>query len=255
MGLLDFYSDLMHQVGETMQRVDPFGPMGAAGEAVTSLLAVGDIVGDHGADAMWNLAGDVGDVASVAQSMLPLARQTLIIEGGLKMICVMEEQVGGANVPTEGDSFSASAHRFNQIGDSIASAMPDDRWRGTAADAYTSANEQQHARARKLVDADLKVRMALSAEAGEVRTTRRMFNKAATVMGNAIVPALAARAMGKHGKAISHGIETGAVASAMPVCIWHMTQLADHSSRAAETLKDAVAFYEQVAAEGYSTRM
>ncbi|WP_275571890.1 hypothetical protein [Mycolicibacterium vanbaalenii] len=95
MGLFDFYSDLMQHVGESMQRVDPFGPMGAAGEAVTSLFAVGNIVGDHGTDAMWNLAGDAGDVASVAQSMLPFAKQTLIIEGGLKMISVMEEQSDG----------------------------------------------------------------------------------------------------------------------------------------------------------------
>lgn len=254
-GLFDFYSDLMQHVGESMQRVDPFGPMGAAGEAVTSLFAVGNIVGDHGTDAMWNLAGDAGDVASVAQSMLPFAKQTLIIEGGLKMISVMEEQSGGANVPSEGESYSDSAHRFNQVGDMLASAMPDDRWRGTAADAYTLANELQYARAGKLADADLKVRMALSAEAGEVRTARRMFNQAATVLGNAIVPALAARALGKHGKAISYGIETGAVASSMPICIWHMTQLAGHSARAAETLKDAVALYEQVANEGYSVRM
>lgn len=105
------------------------------------------------------------------------------------------------------------------------------------------------------MDADLKVRMALSAEAGEVRTARRMFNKAATVLGNAIVPALAARALGKHGKAISYGIEAGAVTSAMPICNWHMTQLSSHSARAASTLKDAVALYEQVANEAYSVRM
>lgn len=117
MGLFDIYSDLMQQVGETMQRADPFGPVGAAGEAVTGLLAVADIVGDHGTDAMWNLAADAGEVASVAQSMLPFAKQTLIIEGGLKIISVMELQSGGTKIPTEGDSYSDSAHRFNQIGD------------------------------------------------------------------------------------------------------------------------------------------
>ncbi|WNG88200.1 EspA/EspE family type VII secretion system effector [Mycobacterium sp. ITM-2016-00317] len=255
MSLFDFYSDLMQRVGESMQRADPVGPIGTAGEAITSLFAVGDIAADLGPDAVWNLAGDFGDVASVAQGLLPLATRTLIIEGGLKMVTVMEDQCGGANIPTEGDTYSESAQRFNQVGETLDSAMPDHRWRGEASQAYQEANEQQLARVRKIVDADLKVRMALSAEAGEVRAARRAFNEAATVMGNAIVPALAARALGKHGKAVAHAIETAAVAAAMPICIWHMTQLTAHSTRAAATLMDAVALYDQVARDGYPIRM
>lgn len=255
MGLFDFYSDLMQRVGESMQRADPVGPIGTAGEAITSLFAVGDIAGDRGPDAVWNLAKDLGDVASVAQGLLPLASQTLIIESGLKMVTVMEDRCGGANIPTEGDAYSESAQRFTQVGETLTSAMPDHRWRGAASDAYGEANERQLARVRKIVEADLKVRMTLSAEAGEVRNARRMFNEASTVMGNAIVPALAARALGKHGKAVAHGIETAAVAAAMPVCIWHMTQLTAHSTRAAATLMDAVELYEQVARDGYPISM
>lgn len=247
MGLFDLYGDLMQQVGETMRMADPFGPVGAAGEMVTSLFAVQDIAAEHGRDALWNLAGNIGDFASVAQAMLPLAKQTLIIEGGLKLVSAMEDQCGGTNAPTEGDSYSEGARRFNRISDTLKSATPGDDWKGSASDSYHQANDRQRERARLMVDADLEVRMALSAEAGEVRAIRRTFNKAATVMGNAIVPALAARALGKHGKAIAYGIETGAVGAALPVCIWQMTQLAEHSTRAAATLKDAVLLYEAVA--------
>lgn len=255
MGLFDFYGDLMQQVGETMQKADPFGPVGAAGEMVTSLFAVQGIAAEHGTDALWNLASNAGDFASVAQGMLPLARQTLIIEGGLKMISLMEDQCGGMNSPSEGDGYSESARYFNRIHDVLKSAVPGDDWSGVASDAYQQANGRQRDRVRKMVDADLDVRMALSAEAGEVRAIRRTFNEAATVMGNAIVPALAARALGKNGKAISYGIETGAVGSALPVCIWQLTQLAEHSTRAAATLKDAARLYEQIANDEYPIRM
>lgn len=108
---------------------------------------------------------------------------------------------------------------------------------------------------KKMVDADLDVRMALSAEAGEVETTRRILNNAATMMGNAIAPALAARAPGKYGKALSLSIETAVIGVSVPTCVWYVNELANLSERSAASIEAATRLYEEVADDCYLTRM
>lgn len=167
----------------------------------------------------------------------------------------MQNLCGWTSEPSQGDGYSESAIRFNGISESLDAAMPDSRWRGGASDAYCDANTVQKSRIKRLVDADLDVRMALSAEAGEVKNTRRILNNAATLMGNAIVPALAARAIPRVGKAISMEMEAAVVGVALPTCIWHLNQLSGQSSAAAKSIQAATRIYEEVAAAGYATRM
>lgn len=255
MGLFDAYSDLMQTVGDSLQKIDPFGPIGEAGEIVSGLFDSAEMLGENGPDALWNLAGNTAEVASVALVVLPSARQTEIISAGLKAILGMQTVCGWTAEPSEGDDYGTSAIRFNEISESLDGATPDTRWVGEASDAYRDANTLQMQRAKRLVDADLVVRMALSAEAGEVSTTRRILNNAATLMGNAIVPALAARAIPRVGDAISKEIELAVVGVALPTCIWHMERLASHSAVAAQSIAAATRIYEEVAAAGYATRM
>lgn len=255
MGLLDAYGDVMQKLGDSMQTVDPVGPMGMAGEMVSGLFGTTDLISERRHDALWNLAGDTAEVASVALVLLPAAKQTDIIAAGLRTVLGMQYQCGWINEPTEADGYSESAKRFNDISDTLKSARPEDRWTGSASDAYSHANDLQHNRVKMLVDADLDVRMALTAESGEVNNTRRILNNAAMLMGNAIAPALAARVIPKVGKALSLEIEAAVVAVSLPTCIWYMNQLADHSTRAAESIRNAVRLYEEVADSCYPTRM
>lgn len=249
------YSDAMQKLGEVMRTADPFGPIGEAGDVLTGLFSTVDLVGDHGVDAMWNRAADIGEVASVAQGMLPLAKQTVIIAGGLKTVMAMQMLCGWTNTPENGDGYSQSAQQFNQIADRLETAFPNDSWRGAGADAYSEANESQKNRARRMPDADLDVLMAISSEAGAVNTTRRILNNAATLMGNAIAPALAARALGKYGKAISLEIEIAAVGISLPTCSWYLNELVNHSERSARSMEAAAAIYDAIADECYPTQM
>ncbi len=255
MGLFDMYSDVMQKVGETMQRVDPIGPIGAAGVMVAGLFGAADLVSEHGVDALWNLAGDVGEVASVATVLLPAAKQTNIIAAGLRTILALQMQCGWTNTPEDGDGFSQSAQRFNGVADGLETAYPNDSWSGPASDAYALANEKQKNRARRMPDADLDVAMAISSEAAAVNTTRRILNNAATLMGNAIAPALAARSIPRVGKAMSLEIETAAVGVSIPTCLWYMNELSNHSERSAQTMNDAARIYDEIAAECYPTSM
>lgn len=97
--------------------------------------------------------------------------------------------------------------------------------------------------------------MAVSAEAGEVNSTRRILNNAATMLGNAIMPALAARAIPRIGKAVSMEIELAVVGVSLPTCLWHINELSEHSAKAVESILAATRLYEEVAAAGYATRM
>ncbi len=255
MGLFDTYSDVMQKLGETLRRADPIGPIGAAGDMVTGLFSAADIIGEHGVDGLWNRAADLGEVASVAQGMLPLAKQTLIISGGLQTVLAMQMQCGWTNTPEDGDGYSQSAQRFNSVADGLETAYPNDSWSGPAADAYALANEKQKNRARRMPDADLDVLMAISSEAGAVNTTRRILNNAATLMGNAIAPALAVRGIPRVGPAMSREIEIAAVGVSIPTCLWYMNELSNHSERSAQTMKDAARIYDEIAAECYPTSM
>jgi hypothetical protein len=255
MGLLDDYGDALQKVGNVMGSFDPFGPIGAAGEMLSGVAQTAQLVDRNGVDALWNLAGDTAEMASVASGMLPLAKQTLIIQGGLKAVLAMQYECGFTNEPDRADGYSTGAQRFNDIADTLSGAAPDARWTGAAAQAYATANERQTLRARKLVDADLDVRMALSAQAGAVENTRRILNNAATMMGNAIGPALAARALGKHGRVLSLSIETSVVGVSLPTCIWYMNELANRSERCATSIEAATRVYEEVADDCYPTRM
>ena len=256
MGLFDMYSDAMQRVAETMQRADPFGPIGAAGEVVAGLFGTVDLVSNHGVDAMWNRRADLGEVASIAQGMLPLAKQTLIIAGGLKTVLAMQYQCGFTSTPEDGDGYSQSAQRFNTVADRLGSAFPDERWQGDAAEAYSEENRKQEDRARRMPGVDLDVLMAISSEAGAVQTTRRILDNAATLMGNAIAPALAARAIpGRAGTAISREIEIAAVGVSLPTCIWYMNRLTEHAEHSARTMAAAARAYDAIADECYPDKM
>ncbi|BBZ62923.1 EspA/EspE family type VII secretion system effector [Mycolicibacterium monacense] len=255
MGLFDDYGKVLEKVGSTMSSFDPFGPIGAAGEMLSGVAQTAQLIDQNGVDALWNLAADSAEMASVAAGMLPLAKQTLIIQGGLKAVLAMQYECGFTNEPERADGYSMGAQRFNEVTETLAGATPDQRWTGAASDAYATANERQQLRMKKMVDADLDVRMALSAEAGAVETTRRILNNAATMMGNAIAPALAARALGKSGKALSLSIETAVVGVSVPTCVWYMNELANLSERSAASIEAATRLYEEVADDCYPTRM
>lgn len=136
MGLFDMYGDVMQQIGDTLKTADPFGPMGEAGDILSGLFHARELIADDGPEALWNLAGNTAEVASVAQMLLPAAKQTDIISAGLKTVMGLQMLCAWTNEPSEGDGYSAGATRFNTVADSLGSAMPDDRWAGTASDAY-----------------------------------------------------------------------------------------------------------------------
>ncbi len=187
--------------------------------------------------------------------MLPRAKQTLIIAGGLQMIIGLQAQCGWINPIERGDGYSDSAERFNLIADDLEKALPRDNWTGAAAEAYETANARLVKRLRSMPDVDLDMKIAIDAQANEVAATRRILNESATVMGNAIAPALALRAFGRYGRQASRTLEASVTTSCLTGCIYHMNQLGEASARFAETMENAARLYTEIANDGYPTWM
>lgn len=76
MGIFDVYGDLMQTVGDALKKVDPFGPIGEAGEIVSGIFGAGELINENSADRLWSLAADTAETASVAMILLPSAQQT-----------------------------------------------------------------------------------------------------------------------------------------------------------------------------------
>lgn len=254
-GIFDEFGDILQKVGDTMQKTDPFGPEGLAGEMMSNIVTVAEAVDSNGPEALSNFAAEAADIASAAEFFLPKAKQTPIIAAGLKTVMGMQVLCGWTNPPERGDGYDKGYQLFNEAIETLKAAAPEPSWTGPASDAYATANAEQLERARMMVDADIDVSNALSAEAGTVENTRRILNNAATMMGNAIIPAVAAKAIPRVGRVISLEIEMSVVGVSLPTCRWYLNELRDASSRAAETVNNATLVYEAVTRGCYPVNM
>ncbi|MHC9291238.1 EspA/EspE family type VII secretion system effector [Mycobacterium sp. LTG2003] len=260
MSLFDAYSDFMGKVGGALETIGPYlGPQGSmlaeAGGSLESLAGAVESIRANGFRAPMDVASDTSEIACVAQSMLPMAKQTLIIAGGLQTLIGLQAQCGWTHPLERGDSYGDSAEQFNLIADDLQKAVPKYSWSGPAADAYEDANTRQMTRARTMPDVDLDMKIAIDAQANAVAATRRILNESATVMGNAILPALALRAFGKYGRWASYTLESSVTASCLTGCVYHVKQLGEASAGFADTIENAARLYQDIANDGYPTWM
>lgn len=263
MGLFDTYSDAMKNLGNFLQGPTPIkipGPLGIlseTGESITSIFSTIDTIREQGVDGLWNAASDVGEGLAATEFLLSKAKiaKADIIAGGLKTILGMQLACGGNAAPEMADGYSDSAQRFNLVADRLEKAVPDATWSGTAADAYSEANAKQVARARTMPDIDLDVVMAVSMEANQLLTTRRILQDSATVMGNAIAPVLVLQAVPRYGKLFAKSLEISVTGSCVAGCLLHMNDLTEASKKATQSINDAVLLYQKLASECYPNWM
>ncbi|MUL82844.1 MULTISPECIES: EspA/EspE family type VII secretion system effector [unclassified Mycolicibacterium] len=261
MGLFDTYSDAMKNIGRFLQSPipmpGPFGVISEAGESITGLFSTIDTIREHGVDGLWNAASDLGEGLAVTEFLLSKAKiaKAEILAGGLKTVLGMQYACGGNAAPEMAEGYSDSAQRFNVVADHLEKAVPDDSWKGLAADAYTAANASQVNRARTMPDVDLDVAMAVSMEANQLRTTRDILQESATVMGNAIAPVLALQAVPRYGKLFAKSLEIGVTGSCVTGCLLHMKHLTEASEKATKSITDATLLYQELANGCYPNSM
>jgi len=215
------------------------------------ITTVRDVI-EHGDAAAegdpWGFAGLGADGVGVAQSVISLeklaaeAADTPVIEAGLWAIIAFNWMCGVGD-PEKGDRFGEGGSRFNEIIEQLKSAAPDASWTGSGSDAYAGQNVKQQDRAKTMVDADFDMNQIISCEANQLNGTRDILDHAGTVLGYAIVPALAALRIPVIGPEISLGIQLGAVGGTVPVCQVEMIQMAARAVENAQSIQKAIDLY------------
>lgn len=190
----------------------------------------------------WGFAGLGPDAAGTAQSFLGKAGETPVIEAGLIAITIMNWMCGFGD-SEKGDSFGDGGSKFNDTIDKLKSASPDGTWTGSGSDAYAAQNTKQQNRASTMVDADFEMNQIVSCEANQLSGTRDILDHAGTVLGYAILPALAAMRIPVWGWEISMGIQLGAVGGTVPVCQAEMIQMAARALENAKSVRKAIDTY------------
>lgn len=190
----------------------------------------------------WGFAGLGADGVGVAQSLIPKAGETPVIEAGLIAIAAFSWMCGFGD-SEKGDRFGEGGSKFNEIIDKLKSAAPDSTWQGSGSDAYAGQNVKQQGRASTMVDADFEMNQIISCEANQLSGTRDILDHAGTVLGYAILPALAAMRIPVWGWEISMGIQLGAVGGTVPVCQAEMTQMALRAIENAKSVRNAIDKY------------
>jgi hypothetical protein len=196
----------------------------------------------------WGFAGLGADGVGVAQGVISLeslaaeAAETPVIEAGLWAIIAFNWMCGVGD-PEKGDRFGEGGSQFNEIIEKLKSAAPDSSWTGSGSDAYASQNVKQEDRAKTMVDADFDMNQIISCEANQLNGTRDILDHAGTVLGYAILPALAALRIPVIGPEISLGIQLGAVGGTVPVCQVEMINMASNAVRNAQSVQKALDLY------------
>ncbi|WP_186446970.1 EspA/EspE family type VII secretion system effector [Mycolicibacterium porcinum] len=92
----------------------------------------------------------------------------------------------GAGTPTDGSQYDGSSSKLMQLQSTIKSAAPDDRWQGTASQAYAAANEEHAAVYQKLADLDKKMAAEVTNAANIVTTGRTQLDNTKSWVDSAV---------------------------------------------------------------------
>lgn len=221
-----------------------------------------DVLGDSkkvtdlgNANTLWSTkshddAGDKlglgSDAIGIVQMFLNKSYATPIISAGLLAIQGMTMTCGIGN-PDSGDRFGKGAAQLGDVHQTLESAKPTSGWQGDASQAYTGQDAKQQERARTIAEADKKMEAVISKQAGQIDQTRSFLGTCATVLGYAILPAIAAKAFPASAP-YAIAIEVGAVAGSVPLAAGQMSVMAANSAANAVEISQAIGKYAKVAA-------
>ncbi|OBG89321.1 hypothetical protein A5733_00130 [Mycobacterium sp. NS-7484] len=170
----------------------------------------------------------------------PIISAGLLAIQGMTMTC-------GIGTPDSGDRFGQGAAQLGDVDQTLESAKPTSGWQGGASQAYTGQDAKQQERARMIAEADKEMEAVISKQAGQIDQTRSFLGTCATVLGYAILPAMAAKAFPATAP-YAIAIEVGAVAGSVPLAAGQTSMMNANSMANAVEIGQAMGKYAKVAA-------
>lgn len=247
------FGDIWNKVKDIKDKVMPPGPW----DIIAPVISTIELVHQEGFKALYNRFNEIpDDVPSVAEKIIPEAKKTPIIKGGLEIVKLMEVACGYGKPLDTGEPFTDSGVKFNEVADLLEKAKPGiapgSDWHGVAADSYVAANQVQVDRCREMPEWDFDLSSCIHAEANAISGTRLMLRHGAIMMGDFIAAAVAAQAIPRYGKAMSLSIQSSVVGVTIPTMTWHMNDCNDKCNHFTATVAKAAAGYEAIAKSGGS---
>ncbi|MUL82001.1 MULTISPECIES: EspA/EspE family type VII secretion system effector [unclassified Mycolicibacterium] len=215
-------------------------------ETVTNLGNANTVLSTSSHNDAGDKLGLGSDAIGIVQMFLKNSYATPIISAGLLAIQGMTLTCGIGN-PDSGDRFGRGSEQLGDVGQTLESATPTDNWQGDASRAYTTQDSKQQERARTIAEADKKIEAVISKQADQVNQARSFLGTCATVLGYAILPAMAAKAFPATAP-FAIAIEVGAVAGAVPPSAARMTVMSANAATNAVEIGQAMGQYAKVAA-------
>ena len=174
--------------------------------------------------------------------LLKEATGSEILDGGQKVIEGMRLTTG-AGEPENGDRFGQGWSGFNDAGETLTSAFPNDSWAGEAADAYIGQNRTQAGRTNAIALLDRGVQTVIAREAYQVAYHRDKLDDQSNFLADLSYVTMALGLVPGYGKAMKATVEAAAVQAALSICSLELYELAREANENAAELHQAVGLY------------
>jgi hypothetical protein len=216
------------------------------------LNGVGEFVRSTGDLAGLDNIANVGERLATLGAKLPdteLLRHAAgsdILDAGQVVIEGMRLTTGFGE-PENGDRFGQGWSRFNDAGDTLTTALPDDSWAGAGANAYVDQNLAHAGRTSTVALLDRGVQTVIAREAYQVKYHRDKLDDQSNFLSDLSYVTLAMGLVPGVGKAMKAATEVAAVDSALDICSLELYELSRETNQNAAELQQAVGLYEGVA--------
>lgn len=192
--------------------------------------------------AFWDLGFNRGRGNTIDSKLLKDVTGSEILDGGQKVIEGMRLTTG-AGEPENGDRFGQGWSRFNDAGETLTSAFPNDSWTGEGADAYIGQNRTQTGRANTVALLDRGVQTVIAREAYQVAYHRDKLDDQSNFLADLSYVTMALGLVPGYGKAMKATVEAAAVQAALSICSLELYELSREANQNAAELHQAVGLY------------
>ncbi len=170
-----------------------------------------------------------------------------LLDSGQLIIAGMKMTTGDGE-PEPGTQFGRGCEGFKKVGETLRTAIPDDRWGGAGSRAYAHQNARQQVRAEAMADADQAVHAVLVREALQIKRRRDTLDDQSDLLAKTSYATFPLQFIPRYGEAAKLAIEGGALQGALQVCAYALYQLHSEVSGNATELRQALGRYATVAA-------
>jgi hypothetical protein len=186
-----------------------------------------------------------GRAAGLLEKLLDVLGSDLL-DHGQTVIAGMKNTTGQGD-PERGDALGRAQSMFDDVNETLKSAVPDNGWDGAGSYVYADQNARQQLRADAMADADHEVHKVLFREAAQITLRRGYLDDQYNFLATTSYVTFPLQFIPRYGEAMKMAIEIHALLAALGESYYQMNQLQSEMEQNAARLQQAVGRYSGVA--------